>query len=273
MHQRHPEALENPDCIEQCRKRILSAFAHRTPGRGHKAHHNKPQEGDGETGGNGPLSSDPVRDAAGDRKTKHRGQPAQNREDHGGAGRGLKMIDDVVADIGAESIVGHEPQKLRRENGKKHDFVGAGHRFVIVDGCFNRGETFPKLQLIPDLRLNLVFPDRGKKYQSRDDHQDRGDDEREFNGPETALRDRGIDVIAENEQNSKYGCECAAEVAHDVDDAVGLGTQRLRRDIRHEGDGRVAVHHHEQQHNSHHGNHAEDIIPVEKQRNKRKGEG
>ena len=143
MHQRHPKALENPDRIEQRRKGKFSAFTDRTSGRSHKAHHDEAEEGDGETGGDGPLAADPVGDAAGDRKADNRSQTAQNREDHGGTGRGLEMIDDIIADVGAEGIVGHEPEKLRTENGQQHGPVFPGHRPVVINGCLNRGEAFP----------------------------------------------------------------------------------------------------------------------------------
>ena len=273
MHERHSEALENPDDIEQSREGEFSARTDRVARRGYKAHHHETEKGNGKTGGDGPLAPDPVGDTAGYRKAQHRSQTAENREDHGRARRGLKMINDIVSDVGAEGVVGHEPEKLCAENGKQHGPVCTGHGLVVVYRRFNRGEPLSEGQVVPDLRFNPVFFDGGKEHKSGNDHQNRCNDKGKLNGPEIAFGDRGVDIAAEHKQNSEDGCKGPSKVAHNVDDAVGFGTQRLRRDVRHEGNRGVAVHHHEQQHDGHHGNHAEYVVPMEKQRDKRKSKG
>ena len=222
MHERHSEALENPDDIEKRREGEFSALADRAARRCHKTHHQKTEKGNGETGGDGPFASDPVGDAAGNRKAQHGSQPAENREDHGGAGGGFKMINDVVSDVGAKGVVGHEPEKLRTENGKQHGPVRTGHGLVVINRRLNRGEPFPEGKLIPDLRLDPVFFDGGEEHQGRNDHQDGGNDKGKLNGPEIAFGDGGVDIAAEHKQNSEDGCKGPSEVAHDVDDAVGF---------------------------------------------------
>ena len=81
--------------------------------------------------------------------------------------------------------------------------------------------------------------DRGKEHKRGNDHQHRGDDERQLDDPEIALMVGGVDVIAQHEEEAEHRGERTADVAHDVDDAVGLRAQGLGRDVRHESDGGV----------------------------------
>ena len=79
----------------------------------------------------------------------------------------------------------------------------------------------------------------------------------------------GVDVIAQHEEEAEHRGERAADVAHDVDDTVGLGAQGLGRDVRHESDGGVAVHHHKDENDGHHCDHPGNVVIVEEQRDKR----
>ena len=72
----------------------------------------------------------------------HLGELRHHRHRHGGAGGGVEVIDNVVADIGANGVVRHEPQELRAENGEEHVAVLSGHGLVVVDRGLDRGEAF-----------------------------------------------------------------------------------------------------------------------------------
>ncbi len=79
--------------------------------------------------------------------------------------------------------------------------------------------------------------------------------------------------MGQHEGKAQHRGEGAAEIAHDIDDAVGLGPQGLGRDVGHQRHGRVAVHHHEQQHDGHHGHHAGHVVVVEEEGDEGEGHG
>ena len=139
--------------------------------------------------------------------------------------------------------------------------------------ALDRGELFTELELVPDLFLDLVLLDGGEEHQGRDDHEDGGDDEGHLDGPDIALGNRSVDIAAEHEENAEDRGKGAAEITHDVDDAVGSGTQRLGRDVRHQGDGGVAVHHHENQDDGHGDDHADHIVMMEEKGDEGESDG
>lgn len=98
-------------------------------------------------------------------------QGRRDGQHHGGAGGGVHIINNIVADIGADGVVGHEPQKLRAENGEKHGLVGLGHGLVVVDRGLDGGETLTLGHLVLHLLGDLVLAYREEQHHRGDDHQ------------------------------------------------------------------------------------------------------
>ena len=267
MHQGHAEALQHPDHIEKRGEGELPVGGPGGDAVGgpHEAHDDQARKGDHKAGGDGPFPAYLFGDGAGDGKADHRGETAQNGQDHGGAGDGFQIVDDVVADVGAEGIVAHEPEELRPQDSQEHVPVGLGHGLVVVDGGLYGGKLLTQGQLILQLLSQLVFLDGLEEHQGGDHHQHRGDDEGQLDGPDVPVLGPGVDVVGEHHEDAQDCGEGAAEVAHDVDDAVGLGPQGLGGDVRHQGHGGIAVHHHEDQHDHHGDDHAHDVVAVEEQ--------
>ena len=94
MHQRHAEALDRPYREEKAREGILAVNTGDSAGGSYEGHYYQRYEGNHEAGGDGPFAADLVRDAAGDAKTDDRRKAADNREEHGGAGDGIQIIDE-----------------------------------------------------------------------------------------------------------------------------------------------------------------------------------
>ena len=273
MHQSHAEALQRPDHIEQNREAQLHALLKLAQGTD-EAHQDQAEEGDDKAGRDRPLAADLIGNKAGDGKAHHGGEAADDDHGVGVLGAGIQEVDHVVADVGAQGIVRHEPQKLCRQDGQQHVPVGLGHGLVIVDGTCHGSQLLAQGDLILQLLGQLILLDGLEEHQSRDDHQRGGDEEGQLDDPEVAGSGLGgVDVLAEHKDHAQNRGEGAAEVAHDVDDAVGLGPQGLGGDVRHESYGRVAVHHHEDQHSDHGDDHAHDVLVVEEQGDEGEGHG
>ena len=269
VHKRHAEALDRPDDEQQRRERKLAARADDLSGGRGKAHDDETDERARKAAGDRPLAADLLGDRSGGGKADDGGETAEDREDHRGARNAVEIVNDIVSDVRAERVIGHEPEELRAEDRKQHALIGLAHRLIVVDGRFDRGHLLAESELFRHLPLDLVLLDRGKQHERGDHHQHRGDDERQLDDPEIALMVGGVDVIAQHKEQAEHRGERAADVAHDVDDAVGLGAQGLGRDVRHESDGGVAVHHHKDENDGHHCDHPGNVVIVEEQRDKR----
>ena len=272
MHQRHAEALDRPHRVERHGERVFAVRADGDAGRRHKGHEHQRDEGDEQAAGDSPLAADLLGDAAGDRKADDRSQAAGDGKHHRGARCGVEVIDNVVADVCAYRVIGHEPQEFRAEYREQHTLVGLGHGLVVVDRGLDRGEALALGHLILHFFGDLVFLYREEQHQRRNDHQHRRDDERQLDYPDFSCLVSGVDIVAELKEDAKHRGERSAKVAHDVYDAVCLGAQGLGRDIRHERDRGITVHHHKYQHYRHHRDHTGNVVIVEEQRDKREGQ-
>ena len=105
MHESHAKAFDCPDRKEKLGEGKLSVCPCDVVGRCNKAHDNQSEEGNGKPAGNRPLPADFVGNGTCSCKTDDAGKPADDGENHGGAGNRLEIIDNVIADIGSDGII------------------------------------------------------------------------------------------------------------------------------------------------------------------------
>ena len=182
----------------------------------------------------------------------------------------MEVIDRVIAHEGADRVVRHEPEEFGDEDEDEHDAVRSCHRGVVVeDLVLDFRDLFPAVELVLEFDGQLVLADREGEDDGANDHEDARDEEGDLDGPEVAISPgfrsvfAGPEVIAQDEDDADEGGDEAADVAHDVDDAVRFGTEGFRGDVRHEGDRGVAVHHAACDDDGHHDDDPGKLIKME----------
>ena len=272
VDQTHAEAFYREDGVDIEREGAVGGY-----GQAQDEPHGVGREGQEEPGGQSPFTPDLGGDDTAYDETDDAHQTADDGIKRQGRRGRQQVVPGVVGHKSADSVIRHEPEELRQKDQNEHGFVGFGQRGVLFDRVFYLRLFFPGDQVVFYLLFDLVLFDEEEEYQDRHDHQNGRQEERYLDDPDVMILPRtGVffaQILREDQKQSEQSGHGAADITHDIDDAVGFAAQRLRGQVGHQRHRRVAVHHGKEDRDRHQHDQRGQAVVVERDRHKREHDG